>query len=102
MERPSQIPGVPCGLEYLTLIDELQIQQHLSKIEAFIGWERNNKYAISNSANQQIFYAMEDTDACMRICCGSQRSFQMHIVDNLNQEVIRVTREFKFCAGCCW
>ena len=100
MQRPPQIPGVPVGLEYLTLIDELQVQQQVSMIEAFVGWERNNKYVISNAAFQQIFYAMEETDACMRICCGPQRSFQMHIVDNLNQEVIKVTREFKCCAGC--
>ena len=38
----------------------------------------------------------------MRICCGPQRGFTMHIVDNLNQEVMRLTREFKCCAGCCW
>ena len=102
MERPAQVPGVPYGLEYLTLIDELQIQQDFRKIGPFIGWQKNNKYAISNSAYQQIFYAMENTDMCMTICNGTQRNFQMHIVDNLNQEVIRITREFEFCAGCCW
>lgn len=38
----------------------------------------------------------------MRICCGAQRGFKIHIVDNLNQEVLRIHREFKCCAGCCW
>ncbi|CAF1124337.1 unnamed protein product, partial [Brachionus calyciflorus] len=44
-----------------------------------------------------------ESDACMRICCGTQRSFTIHVVDATNQEVIRVSREFKFCAGnsCC-
>ena len=38
----------------------------------------------------------------MRQCCGPQRGFKIHIVDNTNQEVMKVTREFKCCAGCCW
>lgn len=73
MQRPPPIPGVPQGLEYLTQIDQLQIQQHASLTEALVGWEKNNKYAIYNQANQQIFYAMEDTDTCMRVLCGAQR-----------------------------
>ena len=43
-----------------------------------------------------------DTDACMRQCCGNQRGFKIHILDNMQQEVMTVTREFKCCAGCCW
>ncbi|RNA22416.1 phospholipid scramblase 2-like isoform X1 [Brachionus plicatilis] len=42
------------------------------------------------------------TDTCMRICCGNQRGFKFHVVDNLKQEVMMITREFKCCAGCCW
>jgi hypothetical protein len=37
---------------------------------------------------------------CMRQCCGPQRGFTMHITNNFGQEVIRVTRDFKCCAGC--
>ena len=102
MQRPQAMPGVPIGLEYLSQIDALKIEQKVSLMEAFVGFETNNKYVISNSSNQQIFYAMEDTDACMRQCCGAKRRFQINIVDNLNQQVIAVKREFKCCAGCCW
>lgn len=38
----------------------------------------------------------------MRICCGAQRRFTIHIVDSTQQEVLTVHREFKCCAGCCW
>ncbi len=51
---------------------------------------------------QQIYYAFEKTDTCMRICCGPARGFTIHIVDNYNHEVMVVRREFKCCAGCCW
>ena len=102
MQRPQAIPGVPIGLEYLSQIDALLVQQKVSLLEAFVGWETNNKYAVSNSAGQQIFFAMEDTDACMRICCGAQRRFTINVVDNLNQVVMVFKRDFKCCSGCCW
>jgi hypothetical protein len=102
MQRPAPIPGVPIGLEYLTQIDSLYVQQQVSMLEAFVGWETNNKYVVYNSAQQQVFFAVEDTDTCMRICCGSQRRFEIKILDNLRQEVIRVKRDLKCCAGCCW
>ncbi len=44
MQRPAPIPGVPIGLEYLTQIDSLYVQQQVSMLEAFVGWETNNKY----------------------------------------------------------
>jgi len=102
MQRPAPIPGVPIGLEYLTQIDSLYVQQQLSMLEAFVGWETNNKYVVYNSAQQQVFIAVEDTGTCMRICCGSQRRIEIKIMDNLRQEVICVKRDFTCCAGCCW
>ena len=83
MQRPAPIPGVPIGLEYLTQIDSLYVQQQVSMLEAFVGWETNNKYVVYNSAQQQVFFAVEDTDTCMRICCGSQRRFEIKILDIL-------------------
>jgi len=38
----------------------------------------------------------------MRICCGNQRGFQIFILDNFQNQVMRISREFKCCAGCCW
>ncbi|KAK6050794.1 Scramblase [Cooperia oncophora] len=37
----------------------------------------------------------------MRCWCGPQRGFIMHIVDNFNKEVMRVTRPLKCCGGGC-
>jgi hypothetical protein len=66
MNRPVPISGCPIGLEYLTQIDKLQCQQIVSMIEAFTGWERNNKYAMANKVGQQVYYVAEETDTCMR------------------------------------
>jgi len=38
--------GIPPGLEYLSLIDNLQIEQNVSLLEAITGWDTNNKYVI--------------------------------------------------------
>ncbi len=59
MQRPNPIQGCPIGLEYLTQIDRLIVHQKLELLEAFTGWETNNKYSILNSFGQQIYYAFE-------------------------------------------
>lgn len=102
MARPQSIPGVPTGLEYMTQIDSFHVEQMKSFTEAFTGWDKNNKYIIRNSSGQQAYYAVEDSDACMRVACGNQRGFEINILDNQQQIVMKVSREFKCCSGCCW
>ncbi|XP_043932959.1 phospholipid scramblase 1-like [Protopterus annectens] len=92
--------GVPPGLEYLTQIDQILIHQKVELIEAFIGFETNNKYVIKNSMGQKIFSAKEKNDCCTRNCCGSLRSFHIKIKDNSDREVIHLVRPYR-CA-CCW
>lgn len=100
MTRPESVPGCPPGLEYLTQVDQILVHQQIELLEAFTGWETCNKYQIKNSLGQQVYFAAEESDTCMRQCCGPQRGFTIHINDNANQEVMRVNRTFKCCAGC--
>ncbi|XP_063409671.1 phospholipid scramblase 2-like isoform X2 [Mytilus trossulus] len=100
--RPDAIPGCPPGLEYLTTLDQMLVKQQVELMELITGWETSNKYKVLNSMGQQIYFAAEESDMCMRQCCGPQRGFTIHITDNLGQELIQVKREFKCCAGCCW
>jgi len=103
MVRPAPIPGVPPGLEYLAQVDQLLVHQVIEVFEMMTSWETKNRYMVKNSVGQQVYFAQEESDGCQRQCCGPQRGFIMHITDNLGQEVIRVTRDFKCCAGanCC-
>ncbi|XP_033642202.1 phospholipid scramblase 2-like [Asterias rubens] len=102
MPAPQSIPGCPPGLEYLSQIDQLLVHQQVELFEVFTNWETSNRYQVKNSVGQQIYFAHEESEVCQRQCCGPSRGFNMHITDNMQQEVMRVSREFKCCAGCCW
>ncbi|KAF5895040.1 phospholipid scramblase 2-like, partial [Clarias magur] len=97
---PLSVPvGIPPGLEYLAQIDQILIHQKVELLEAFIGFETNNQYEVKNSMGQKIYKAKEKNDCCTRNCCGSLRSFDMKIKDNMDREVIRMIRPYR-CASC--
>ncbi|XP_077083398.1 phospholipid scramblase 1-like isoform X2 [Siphateles boraxobius] len=89
--------GVPPGLEYLIHIDQILIQQKVSCIEMFTGFETNNQYTIKNNIGQEIYLAKEKSDCCTRNIFGSAHSFQMRIKNNVGQEVIRMNRPMRCC-----
>ncbi|XP_065203424.1 phospholipid scramblase 1 [Planococcus citri] len=100
MALPAQVPvNVPSGLQYLTTIDQLMVKQKVELLEAFIGFETNNKYTIKNNQGQKVFYAVEDNDCCTRLCCGAMRSFDIKILDNYKNEVIHIRRDLA-CSSC--
>lgn len=53
MEVPTNIPGCPPGLEYLTAVDQLLIKQKREPFE-FIGYEARNRYEIKNIFGQKV------------------------------------------------
>ncbi|XP_070539282.1 phospholipid scramblase 2-like [Ptychodera flava] len=99
MQAPQAPANCPPGLEYLTQIDQLLVHQQVELLEAFTGFETNNKYGIKNSMGQRIYFAAEDTDCCTRQCCGSARPFEMKILDNSQREVIHLSRPLR-CSSC--
>lgn len=54
MNIPQGIPNCPQGLEYLTSIDQLLVKQKVELLEAFTGFETNNKFTIKNSLGQKV------------------------------------------------
>lgn len=103
MQKPNPIPGVPPGLEYLSQVDQIYVQQIPNMLENLTGFEMNSKYRLRNAQGQQCYYAYEDTSMCQRQCCGPQRKFDITLVDNMNQQVAKIYRPFKCCGGhhCC-
>lgn len=103
MQPPPPPPGCPPGMEYLCHLDQILVKQETSLLEVLTGWEVKNKFRLLNSVGQQVYYAMEESETCNRICCGPQRGFVYHITDNMQQEVFRIRRDFECCTGanCC-
>lgn len=101
MPIPVVQSDCPPGLEYLTQIDQLLIKQQVELLEAFTSFETNNKYKVQNSLGQQIYFAAEDTDCCTRQICGPSRPFDIQILDNMQREVIHLTRPLR-CSSCCF
>ncbi|KAK7087609.1 phospholipid scramblase 1-like [Littorina saxatilis] len=96
-------PNCSPGMEYLTQLDQLLIQQETHLLEILAGWECKNKFKVLNSLGQQVYYAFEESSICQRMCCAQARGFVYHITDNMQQEIFRVRRDFKCCTGvfCC-
>ncbi|XP_034657037.1 phospholipid scramblase 2 isoform X1 [Drosophila subobscura] len=101
MSIPAGIPNCPRGLEYLTTIDQLLVKQKVELLEAFTGFETNNKFSIKNALGQKVYYAVEDNDCCTRNICGPSRPFDMKVFDNYRQEVIHMHRPLA-CSACCF
>ncbi|XP_069678578.1 phospholipid scramblase 2 isoform X3 [Periplaneta americana] len=99
MNMPQGNPNIPPGLEYLTMIDQLLVHQKVELLEAFTGFETQNKYTVKNSMGQKVYYAVEDSDCLTRNCCGPLRPFDMKILDNFKTEVIHLNRPLK-CDSC--
>ncbi|XP_061708739.1 phospholipid scramblase 1 isoform X3 [Cydia pomonella] len=104
MSIPTGLTNCPPGLEYLSMINQLLVHQKVELLEAFVGFETNNKYTIKNSVGQKVYFAVEDNDCCTRMCCGPMRPFDMKILDNFQNEVIHLRRPLA-CSTCwcpCW
>lgn len=101
MSAPHSAGNCPPGLEYLTMVDQLLVQQKVELLEAFTGFETKNKYLVTNNLGQKVYFAAEDSDCLSRNCCGNLRPFEMKIVDNFGNQVISLNRPLA-CQGCCF
>lgn len=98
MAKPS---GDANPLAYLKPLDEINVKQVVSMTEMMFAVSGESKYGVFNNKGEQVFYAHEESDRCQRLNCPKTRQFILHIVDQSNQEIIRVEREFRCCAGAC-
>ncbi|XP_054731734.1 phospholipid scramblase 2-like isoform X4 [Anastrepha obliqua] len=98
---PAGIPNCPRGLEYLTMVDQLLVKQKVELLEAFTGFETNNKFSIKNALGQKVYFAVEENDCCTRNICGPSRPFDMKVFDNYRNEVIHMNRPLA-CSACCF
>ncbi|KAL1437202.1 hypothetical protein MTO96_049184 [Rhipicephalus appendiculatus] len=101
---PSAPSICPPGLEYLTTVDQLVIQQQSDIFQNFVGYEKYNKYVAKNVLGQFVYLFAEDSGCCKRWFCCTRRCFEMKVMDYRNVEVMRFVRPLRCdycCAFCC-
>lgn len=54
MTVPPAITGCPPGLEYLTTLDCLFVEEQVDIVDLFIGFEQNNKYVLKNRLGEKV------------------------------------------------
>uniref|UniRef100_A0A8D0DWS4 Phospholipid scramblase n=1 Tax=Salvator merianae TaxID=96440 RepID=A0A8D0DWS4_SALMN len=100
MAAPPAIPKCPPGLEYLSQLDQISVQQQIELMEMISGFETCNKYEVKNSAGQMVYFAAEENDEFTLNCYGALRPFTIKLFDSRSQPVMQVSREF-YCSICC-
>ncbi|XP_060130476.1 phospholipid scramblase 2 isoform X1 [Zootoca vivipara] len=100
MPPPPAIPKCPPGLEYLSQLDHLSIQQQIELMEMISGLETCNRYEIKNSAGQMVYFAAEENDDFNLNCYGPLRSFTIKFYDSACQPIMQLSRDFQ-CSICC-
>jgi len=96
---PQTIPGVPPGLEYLTLIDMVFVRQQIEILEVVSGMHMPNKYDIFNIHGELLFRAMEDGNNVAGLMYGgSNRDFNIMIFDVWGRQVMSLYRPWNCCA----
>ncbi|XP_063104011.1 phospholipid scramblase 2-like isoform X1 [Cavia porcellus] len=91
------------GLECLNQVDLILVNQQMTPLKGFSGFQTNNEYEIKDRVGQKLFSAMEDTHPAIRNCFGKYRPFTMRITDNMGREVATLERPLRcdcFCFPC--
>ncbi|KAJ3665702.1 hypothetical protein Zmor_001188 [Zophobas morio] len=97
---PVRAFNYPTGLDYLTTIDQLLVQQQVL-IEGCKDFQSTNRFQIKNTFNQIIFFASEDSTYLSRICCYTTHPFVMKLSDNFGNEILHFHRVCA-CDCCCF
>ena len=102
MQRPTGhgIPNCPAGLEYLTRMSHLFVNQQVEALEIIAGCETENVYLVQNSLGQNVYIAKEESNRCRRTCFGSTRAFNLYIKDYSGNKIIHINRPCR--CQCCW
>lgn len=73
-------------------------------LEMVFQFEMANKYTIRNAAGLKTYWAAEINNYFIMYYCGTQRPFEIRILDAAGFEVIRLLRPYRctfWCCPCC-
>ncbi|XP_049770976.1 phospholipid scramblase 2-like [Schistocerca cancellata] len=88
------------GLDFLTVADQLIIQQTVELQDILATVESENRYLVKVPHGEVLYYAAEASGTLQRMFCGSSRGFYMKLFDQTRQQAILLKRKLA-CANCC-
>lgn len=84
-------------MERLTTLTSLIVNQKKEWGEIVTGFETKNKYAVSDTQGQQLYFAAEQKGSLLaRLFLKANRPFYLAILDNEGQTKMSVKRPFRF------
>ena len=73
---------------------ELIVQQEVEHLEAFTGFETENRYTVLTADGEPLLHAWEESGALSRQFLKAHRPLALHVVDQDGQPVLAVDRNF--------
>lgn len=61
--------------------------------------ESENRYVVKSAGGETLFVGSETSSAFQRFCCGSGRSFEIHLFDPTQQEAFILKRRLACNVG---
>ncbi|KAF4666224.1 COP9 signalosome complex subunit 4 [Perkinsus olseni] len=61
-------PNVVDGMQVVAGLKRVQVRELRQMLEAITGFEQRNKYIVKDEAGRELFYAVEESNACERNC----------------------------------
>lgn len=83
-------------MEKLKAVESVIVQQKKEWGEILTGFETKNRYAVSDSSNQQLYWAAEESSVLARLFLKVLRPFTMHILSMEGRPVIKTEKPFRF------
>ncbi|XP_069673842.1 phospholipid scramblase 2-like [Periplaneta americana] len=94
----------PSGLDFMRGVVEVSIQQTVELIDILAYVESENRFQVKVPQGETLYVAAESSSKTQRMCCASNRGFEMRLFDHSQQEALRFTRKLacsSWLFGCC-
>lgn len=89
------------GYDILADLPSVHIEQTFELNETLTSVSSENRYTVRSPFGEAIFAASESSTSNNRLCWGSNRPFQMHLLDKTHQEALSLRRELALGFLCC-
>lgn len=83
-------------------LDHLHVEEKVNLFEGLVAQfnETQYKFNVMNKRREPMYYIIEKSGICARLCFGAYRSCEFHVINGNERGVLRMVRPYRF-GGCC-